>query len=238
MLANRQSGGIARTECWVRGFVVLALLLCVSAVRADAIDNALDRIYENGDYQKELPALHEPETTSNLIDINPPDIALPASAMLLAFYAVLAAFGIFMVVILFMLLSGARLPNFNRKFDEDEAEENTDGTPKRPATTQGWLSTADELANQGHYGEAIHALLLAVLTRLRERAAMAWRSSTTAREIVNQSNLTNDQESLLGRLVRSSELAHFGGRDAGHGEFSECRDGALRLLESVSGGRT
>jgi len=237
MLANRQSGGIEKTGCWVRGLVVLVLALCATLAHADAIDDALDRIYKNGDYQQELPADYELETAPDLIDIEPSDFVLPASAMLLAFYAVLAAFGIFMIVILFMLLSGARFPAFNRNVDEDEIERTIDGKPERPATTQGWLAAADDLATQGRYGEAIHALLLAVLTRLRERAAMAWRSSTTAREIVSQSNLTNDQESLLGLLVRSSELTHFGGRDAGHDEFAECRNGALRLLEDVSGGR-
>lgn len=236
MLANRQSAGIEDIGCWVRGLVVLALVLCASLAHSDAIDDALDHVYENGDYQKELPAAYEPETAPDLIDIEPSDFVLPASAMLLAFYAILAAFGIFVIVILFMLLSGARFPAFNRNVDEDEIEEKTDGKPKRPATIQGWLAAADDLANQGQYGEAIHALLLAVLTRLRERAAMAWRSSTTAREIVNQSDLSNDQEGLLGLLVRSSELAHFGGRDADHDEFAECRNGALKLLEGVSGG--
>lgn len=217
--------------------MVMILLLWMSPVRADAIDDALERVYENGDYQKELPVPYEPETASDLGTFDLPEIALPANAMLLAFYAILAAFGMFMIVILFMLLSGARLPTFNRDLDEDGSAVTADGTPIRPATTEGWLSAADDLAAQGRHGEAIHALLLAVLTRLRERAAMAWRGSTTAREIVNQSDLSNDQEDLLGMLVRSSELAHFGGRDAGHGEFSQCRNSALKLLESVSGVR-
>lgn len=222
---------------WLKGLAVLILLFGVGTAHADAIDDALERVYEHGNYQEDLPAPYEPETTIDFIDLEPSDLALPANVMLLAFYAILAAFGIFMIVILFMLLSGARLPAFNRALDEDETGETSEGKPQRPATAQGWLAAADDLAGQGRYGEAIHALLLAVLTRLRERAAMAWRSSTTAREIVNQSSLTSDQEGLLGLLVRSSELTHFGGRDASRDEFAECRSGALKLLDGVSEGR-
>lgn len=82
----------------------------------------------------------------------------------------------------------------------------------------------DELARQGRYAEAIHALLLGVFAAVGN-GARRWPAAATAREIATKHIRSEDLEA----LVAAAEVAHFGGRAASARDYAVCRSQAERV---------
>ena len=109
------------------------------------------------------------------------------------------------------------------------------GLPKRSAEATGataeqlpdWFVQADDLAAEGRYAEAVHALLLGVLSMPRS-SEQRWPAAATGREIAG--HLRSDD---LRQLVAAAELAHFRGQPASMDDFRHCRRRAVRIRESA-----
>ena len=118
------------------------------------------------------------------------------------------------------LLARARARRRRPAMNEDAA---THETPDR-------FATADVLARQGRYAEAVHALLLGALAIL-SADARRWPTAATGREIAAHHVRAAD----LGVLVEVAERAHFGGRPASAAEYRACRERATRLCHRFAG---
>ena len=97
------------------------------------------------------------------------------------------------------------------------------------------LADPDALANEGDYGQAIHAILLLVLERLRGRIGFAPRPSLTSREIMARATLAEGARAALSLIVRMAELSHFGGRAPSEADYQRCREGYRRLVSPAAG---
>lgn len=110
---------------------------------------------------------------------------------------------------------------------------------KTPAAPGAGLVLAewDRLADDGNYGEAVHALLLRSLEDIRRRLDHAPRPSLTSREIVDTVTLSDSAKTAFTLIVRAAERSHFGGRTPDRIEFLACRENYRRLAVGSGGAR-
>jgi hypothetical protein len=93
---------------------------------------------------------------------------------------------------------------------------------------------ADDLARQGHYGEAMHVLLLKSLNEIRRQLGISFAVSLTSREILRRVQLSDVGRQSLSAIIRSVELTYFGGEDAGQNDYSDCRSNFETLKRSLA----
>ena len=82
---------------------------------------------------------------------------------------------------------------------------------------------ADGLAREGRFSEAVHVLLLWAIELLRLRSSV--QDSSTARELLRQSTLSPRARRGFETLVKTTEVAHFGGRAVSADEYETCLAG-------------
>jgi hypothetical protein len=95
---------------------------------------------------------------------------------------------------------------------------------------------ADELARQGRYAEAIHALLIHSLTLLRRRFSRSMADCLTSREIVASVALPEPARDALDDLVARVELGHFGLYPVLRRDYDFCRDRFALLVAAMATG--
>ncbi len=95
---------------------------------------------------------------------------------------------------------------------------------------------ADDLASRGHYGEAMHVLLLNSLAEIKLRLGTSFAVSLTSREILRKVSLPQAGSGALGAIVRSVEQTYFGGRPAGQQDYLGCRQEFETLKRSLATG--
>lgn len=95
---------------------------------------------------------------------------------------------------------------------------------------------ADDLASRGHYGEAMHVLLLKSLAEIRLRLGTSFAVSLTSREILRKVSLPQAGTGALGAIVQSVEQTYFGGRPAGREDYLGCRQEFETLRRSLAAG--
>jgi hypothetical protein len=78
---------------------------------------------------------------------------------------------------------------------------------------------AARLAAEGHYAEAVHALLIAAIRHFAERSRVAIQPSRTSRELVKLLPLGPDARGAFADLVRTVELSLFGGAPVGPEDY-------------------
>ena len=98
------------------------------------------------------------------------------------------------------------------------------------------LDAADRLAAAGHYGEAVHELLLLAIARLSARAARPPAPSRTSRELVRLLPLQGVSRDAFADLVALVERTLFGGGVAAAGDFQAARGRTLLLLAPAAAG--
>lgn len=202
--------GVELNWPWRRA-LPLAFVFALALPAAADVGETLERIYQDGGLQRELPADDDP---------HPLILSLPwfAGAPYLLLVAVVAVLAVMLVV----WLAGADRERWQERLRSLRRPQRSAAEPSPSANPQ--LAAADELALQGRYSEAVHALLLAVLAGLSGRDRR-WPSAATGREIAARHVRNEDLRS----LVAAAELAHFGGRQATREEYGSCRARALRL---------
>ncbi len=98
------------------------------------------------------------------------------------------------------------------------------------------LDAADELAAQGRFVEAMHALLLRGLAEIRERLNDQFADSLTSREILSRARLSQEGRASLQDMVRRVEWTYFGEHPAGQADYLACRKSFDVLARALYGG--
>jgi len=145
-----------------------------------------------------------------------PGLATFANALL---WVGVAIVGALVVIWLVRRLSGYQ--GDTRARTDGEASDDVD--EGRVVADLGRLrASAQELASQGRYAEAIHALLLLTINELREKRARVVAPAFTSREIVSTLKMPPDALRALSTLVDSVEITLFGGRSASRAHYDAC----------------
>ncbi|HET8538598.1 MAG TPA: hypothetical protein VFL83_01875 [Anaeromyxobacter sp.] len=106
--------------------------------------------------------------------------------------------------------------------------------PAGPAPVEIPIASAEALAAQGRWAEAIHALLLETLEALSRAARLA--PSLTSREIVSRVPLPERARDALSGLVLAVEVSRFGGAAAAEDDYRACLGRFHAFLETYRGG--
>ena len=203
------------------------LLLCAQAQPApdEELAEALERIYLQADYQKELPEAPEreqPAWLEWLLGILSGLKGLSGLGQALV-WASLAAIVLLLVYFFSDADYGRLSERLRRRLRPGKP---SDPAPSTRATLHNWLQTADSLARKKQYAAAIHTLLLGVLGWMRSSQVLDWPSAATAREILDRHAGAREP---LEFLVRNAELAHFGGWRGSNADYQACRSRAMEL---------
>lgn len=224
--------------------IVIALFLAASSAAQDRLRDQVDRIYEKGGYERELPwARRETPPPAQARDPGPgepePDRAVernrrpetlrpqqPAlqtgaleKALALLPWATVGIVAVFLVLTL-LQARRARL----RSAPPGRPKPEVQGAPAAIPVS---LTDAEALAREGRYEEAIHALLLAAIEAVRRARPLA--DSLTSREVLRSSELGAGGREALLQLVQAVEVTRFGGRAAGAPEYEACAAAMGRL---------
>jgi hypothetical protein len=221
--------------------LIAAAVLCTLAAPAqDALGRKVQAIYEQGAYQRDLPVetvaprshgrdagpleprVRESEEASQLPEWlrRLLEIVLPILPWL--------AIGALLIVLLvaFLRARGSLVPA--RRPDEAAPKERP-AVPSAPVSPDEPVADAAALARDGRFAEAIHALLLAAIAKLRGTNALAIGRSSTSREIAASAALPSESRDALHNLVRAVELTLFGGRPAGEADYLACAADFARI---------
>jgi len=93
---------------------------------------------------------------------------------------------------------------------------------------------ADDLARKGHYGEAMHLLLLNSLSEMRRQLKTSFAVSLTSREILRRVQLPDTGRQSLRAIIAAVERTYFRGDDAGQADYSDCRSNFETLKQSLA----
>ena len=216
----------------VRGQLVLVLILVPLLLHAqpqpeadNGLAEALERVYLETDYQRELPRAPErevPAWAEWLAKFLQRLEGLSALGQVLA-WASLAALVLALVFCLANLDYGRLGIRLRSRLRPARLSDEADSPAAAP---KDWLRAADSLAGKMQYGAAVHALLLGVLHWMRSRGIQEWPPAATAREILAEHG---GGRKSLEFLVRSAELAHFGGWGGSLSDYQACRTCAMEL---------
>lgn len=104
---------------------------------------------------------------------------------------------------------------------EKEIEIDAAGTTVRMEKAQ---LEADELARQGNFAEAMHALLLQSVNELRRRLMVSIGVSLTSREILHRIGLPPEGRNVFADIIRRVEISYFGSYQPGVADYTACRE--------------
>jgi hypothetical protein len=179
----------------------LAPLLASASLSPSEIRARAEAVLASGGYQTSLPQAPKPLKPFSL-PLGPLELLL--RILLWTALAVLVVLAVSWLVR--RLSGGAR--------DAEPAE------PAREAPAEIPIESAEALAAQGRWAEAIHALLLETLQALSRAARLA--PSLTSREIVEEVPLPAGARDALEGLVLAVEVSRFGGAPAAEGDYRSC----------------
>jgi len=126
--------------------------------------------------------------------------------------------------------------------------------PRRPQKEAAWMAapddpsgtiaaqneavaTADELAERGHFVEAMHTLLLQCLADIRRRLDEHFADSLTSREILRRARLTDVGRTALAEIIGRVEATYFGDYPARQADYETCRQKFIELTGSFNADR-
>jgi len=98
-------------------------------------------------------------------------------------------------------------------------------------------AAAVDLARQGRFGEAMHALLLQSLADVRRRLDEQFADSLTSREILRNTRLPSQGREPLRDIIARVERTYFGEYAAGPQDYMACRERfteLARVLQAAS----
>jgi hypothetical protein len=96
--------------------------------------------------------------------------------------------------------------------------------------------TADDLARQGRFVEAMHVLLLQGLDEMRRRLDQRFADSLTSREIMRRAKVSSGARAALRDIVDWVERAYFGAHPAVADDYAACRKSFVAFAEALKEG--
>jgi hypothetical protein len=191
-----------------------AAALLPAAAADEEIRRRAGELLAAGGYQTELP--HPQAPVAFHLPLGPLELLL--RLLLWGALAVLAFLAIAWLV--------RRLAPAAR---DAEVAEPADGAPAEIP-----IASAEALAAEGRWAEAIHALLLETLAALSRAARLA--PSLTSREIVARVQLPDPARDALSGLVLAVEVSRFGGAAAAEDDYRTCLGRFHAFLETYRSG--
>lgn len=212
----------------IRRSVAVAALMILGAVATARADGAPEarRLAADAirrlELQTDLPRAAEPFFPAFHIKL-PSELIL--TVMLLA-----------AAVLIYLFLAHARgdLLSVWRK-SKDAAEGAGQGGEARPLAPAEAMLTADELARQGRFVEAMHTLLLQSLAEIRQRLDERFADSLTSREILRNARLPERGRVPLREIIARVEWTYFGEHPAEAADYQACRKHFSELAEALYG---
>lgn len=107
--------------------------------------------------------------------------------------------------------------------------------PSLPADIAGEIPDPDELAREGRYAEAVHAMLLRAIRELALSRPRELPPAMTSREILRDSRLADEPARELRGIVIAVEVSRFGGADVDRGDYSLVNERYLSFLTLLRG---
>ena len=214
---------------------MLALLASPDAsATAARLHDALEKVYQAGDLQRDLPLLaaetRNLENEESWLDLLGRFLELDLSP-LGPVLRVLAYGGALLSVFLLGLWLARRLVEGEADAQESERSHELDGLGPRP------LQDAAAAAAEGRFAEAIHLLLLRTFEELLARSGARLWPGLTSRELVQLAPCPEQARPALSELVDSVEACSFAGKPASEGDYLRCAD-RFRALEGALGARS
>lgn len=196
---------------------VAPVALAGKPVPRDEVRQRVDAILADGGYQTELPAAEPqppaPERRRGRRGSRVGALASVVTWSLLTMGAV--ALVVALVFLVATLFTGGGGPRRTRS--RDAVPEPPSEPPAGPS-----LPDPEELARRGDFGEAVHALLLHALSRLRA-TGLAMPPALTSREVLAAVPADAAPRRPLAELVEAVEQHLFAGRRLGAEEWRRCR---------------
>lgn len=259
-----------RAVRWRSAFAVLALLAAgaapaaPAAVPAERVEDAVKRVLDSGNYQRELPLpgaaardeeqrddpMADPDWWRNEGDTQAPDLYRPGRRgtdstgfqfdIPPALREVLRVLMWIVFVaggglVAYYLLNEARLFSRWKRGGWQTEDGSRDAMTSGPRADAAGPEDPESLAARGEFAEAVHALLLRSIMLIRQRG-VALSTSLTSREILRRAPLGDHEKEAFRALVDMAELTHFGGRGANEADFQQCRTLFQRIARSDAGG--
>lgn len=182
------------------------------------------------DLQTALP--HGPETSAEFLSrFFSWHLVLPEWTSIILWVAVLCAAG----YLAYLFLIHARGDLFARWRLAQQGQEGTEGGALGPQAAAEVMMTADELARQGRFVEAMHTLLLQSLADMRQRLGEQFADSLTSREILRSSRLPDRGRASLREIIARVEWTYFGAHPAGPSDYQACREKFSELTLALNG---
>jgi hypothetical protein len=203
------------------------LVAVLAAVPADDVRRAAREVLAGGGYQKDLPAAGAA--------VAPPVAPARTGIRLPTFGGGLLTSVAFWAAVIILVAAG-----LSALWPSGPSFANLPAPPAaapRPPPREGphpSLARVEELAREGQFGRAIHALLLCMIDELRSRSPAARTPSLTARELTARVQVHESQRRALAAVVDEAERVHFGGRRAGADEYERCLEAFQRFRRPPS----
>lgn len=96
--------------------------------------------------------------------------------------------------------------------------------------------SADDLASQGRFVEAMHVLLLQSLSEMRKRLDAPFADSLTSREILRRAAVSDVARAALADIIAAVERAYFGDHAVESADYGLCRARFAALGEALGAG--
>lgn len=200
----------------VRAAIVAAFLLpfvfapSVFAQTADEVEAAAARAVRSHGIQAELPKDELDEGWKLTL----PDISVTT-------WVLWCAILVGLIAVVYPMRDQFLFSSRGQDEDWDEG-----AAKKPPGPRQNFASiseSADDLARQGRFMEAIHFLLLHALMEMRQRLKAQFADSLTSREILRGANLSSEASAALQDMITRVETTYFGDHPAAAGDYAACR---------------
>jgi hypothetical protein len=183
------------------------------------------------DLQTALP--HGPETSAEFLwRFFSWHLVLPEWTSIVLWVAVLCAVS----YLAYLFLIHARGDLFARwRLSQQGRDGTAEGGALGPQAAAEVMMTADELARQGRFVEAMHTLLLQSLADMRQRLGEQFADSLTSREILRSSRLPDRGRASLREIIARVEWTYFGDHPAGPSDYQACREKFSELALALNG---
>jgi hypothetical protein len=203
----------SRHSAWLPSAAVAsALLVWAAAARADApsaVEQARAAVVQERDLQVQLPAGEADDSEMQMVSFRLPRElwwVLVVGGVLVGLYHLRDIF-----------------PGWRSSADRDGPGGPADAAGIAAQAPADILLAADELARDGRFVEAMHALLLKGLADIRQRLGEPFADSMTSREILRRARLSAAGRNALQEIVHRVEWTYFGEHPAGQADYDACR---------------
>lgn len=196
------------------------------ALEAAQIEEAAAQTIVKLDLQIELPS--EQTGTGLLWNFNLPYIDISTSLLW-------AGLVLMLIFTLYMLRD--ELPRLVFKGSQNwQRDRDIDGNPGAGGSIGLHAASANDLASQGRYVEAMHSLLLLSFAEIREKLGIGFADSLTSREILRRIPLPESGKKSLKDIIARVELSYFGAYPATAGDYNACRESFDALMQLLRTG--